>query len=361
MYNVRNTKFKLKQLRLAHGYSQNEVAKKSNIKFGTYRYIETKPNFNITMENYIKLANLYNISIDYLINDNVKPKCHNELVILNTFKKIEALKKIDFNKDEIEDDTTLIIPKDVCTKALQINFDYKNIKLDFYPFNLLDKLYGNWVVFHKINLTKDLTKDLDEIFNKYLTEREETVLKLKYASNLTLEMIGIIFNVNKERIRQIEGRAIRKLRKNGIMELILYSTRKERESALEDIKVLELQIKKHEKTLINYNQTPVTSYTNDKKYDSLLKKDLDQLNISIRTYNSLIRADLRTIEDVLKIITDVKLLNIRSFGKKAFFELLSALEEESLITYDHNIDNMLECLYTIEIRDLKRFKLNEVL
>ena len=325
-YSLENVKEKLKQLRLAHGYSQNEVAKKSNIKFGTYRYIETKPNFNIKMENYIKLANLYNISIDYLINDNVKPKCHNELVILNTF-----------NKDEIEDDTTLIIPKDVCTKALQNNFDYKNIKLDFYPFNLLDKIYGNWVVFHKINLTKDLTSDLDEIFNKYLTKRESSVLKLKYASSLTLEMIGIIFNVNKERIRQIEGRAIRKLRKNGIMELILYSTRKEKESALDDIRVLKLQIKKHEKALIDYNQTPVTTYTNDKEYDSLLKKDLDQLNISIRTYNSLIRADLRTIEDVLKIITDVKLLKIRSFGKKAFFELLSALEEENLITYNHKM------------------------
>ena len=49
-----------------------------------------------------------------------------------------------------------------------------------------------------------------------LTPREETVIRLRYGIDdhkpKTLEEVGIIFNVTRERIRQIEAKALRKLR-----------------------------------------------------------------------------------------------------------------------------------------------------
>lgn len=64
--------------------------------------------------------------------------------------------------------------------------------------------------------TKSLLKDeLYEIM-KDLTDREERVLRLRYGLNdnrpRTLEEVGREFNVTRERIRQIEAKAIRKLR-----------------------------------------------------------------------------------------------------------------------------------------------------
>ena len=64
--------------------------------------------------------------------------------------------------------------------------------------------------------TKSLLKDeLYEIM-KDLTDREERVLRLRYGLDdnrpRTLEEVGKEFNVTRERIRQIEAKAIRKLR-----------------------------------------------------------------------------------------------------------------------------------------------------
>ena len=60
-----------------------------------------------------------------------------------------------------------------------------------------------------------MKEQLDDIL-KTLNEREEMVLRLRYGLNdgspKTLEEVGKEFNVTRERIRQIEVKALRKLR-----------------------------------------------------------------------------------------------------------------------------------------------------
>ena len=58
-------------------------------------------------------------------------------------------------------------------------------------------------------------KTLDEVLET-LTDREEKVLRLRYGlldgKTHTLEEVGREFGVTRERIRQIESKALRKLR-----------------------------------------------------------------------------------------------------------------------------------------------------
>lgn len=60
-----------------------------------------------------------------------------------------------------------------------------------------------------------LKEQLDEVLNT-LTEREGKVLRLRFGledgRQRTLEEVGKVFNVTRERIRQIEAKALRKLR-----------------------------------------------------------------------------------------------------------------------------------------------------
>ena len=60
-----------------------------------------------------------------------------------------------------------------------------------------------------------LHEQLEEVLNT-LTEREKIVLELRYGLNdgrpRTLEEVGKVFNITRERIRQIEAKALRKLR-----------------------------------------------------------------------------------------------------------------------------------------------------
>jgi DNA-directed RNA polymerase sigma subunit (sigma70/sigma32) len=44
------------------------------------------------------------------------------------------------------------------------------------------------------------------------TDREETVLRLRLEDHCTLDQVATRFNVTRERIRQIEAKALRKLR-----------------------------------------------------------------------------------------------------------------------------------------------------
>lgn len=62
-------------------------------------------------------------------------------------------------------------------------------------------------------------QELKEVVTKILSSlqpREERVLRLRFGINLkkdyTLEEVGKIINVNRERVRQIEAKALRKLK-----------------------------------------------------------------------------------------------------------------------------------------------------
>lgn len=63
-----------------------------------------------------------------------------------------------------------------------------------------------------------LREQLDEVLDT-LTDREENVLRLRFGLDdgkmRTLEDVGKVFNVTRERIRQIEAKALRKLRHPG--------------------------------------------------------------------------------------------------------------------------------------------------
>ena len=61
-----------------------------------------------------------------------------------------------------------------------------------------------------------MREEIDEVLNRILNYRERTILEMRFGLNgeepKTLEEVGKVFNVTRERIRQIEAKALRKIR-----------------------------------------------------------------------------------------------------------------------------------------------------
>lgn len=66
-----------------------------------------------------------------------------------------------------------------------------------------------------------LSEKLEKVLQTYLSKREEKILKLRFGIGdgiqKTLEEVGQIFNITRERVRQIEAKALKKLRHPAIL------------------------------------------------------------------------------------------------------------------------------------------------
>lgn len=73
---------------------------------------------------------------------------------------------------------------------------------------------------------KELKKEIDSVISKVLTDREILIIKLRYGfvdgKVYTLESIGNNLNLTRERIRQIQAKAINKLKMNKTLKGLYY-------------------------------------------------------------------------------------------------------------------------------------------
>jgi RNA polymerase primary sigma factor len=83
-----------------------------------------------------------------------------------------------------------------------------------------DSYFGDFIEDNSIEspvnaATNEMLKDKIEAVLKTLTYREREIIKLRYGLGdgytYTLEEVGRIFKVTRERVRQIEAKAVRKL------------------------------------------------------------------------------------------------------------------------------------------------------
>ena len=65
--------------------------------------------------------------------------------------------------------------------------------------------------------------------------------------------------------------------------------------------------------------------------ETFLSEDINTLDLSIRTYNCLYRADIKTIPDLVKTYNKGKLINVRNLGRRSYEEVENKLLSFNLI------------------------------
>lgn len=196
-------------------------------------------------------------------------------------------------------------------------------KLDFkeYPENLIKSL-GFEDIF-----------DIFENFNKYyeviktkLTDREEKVIDCIFHQHMTLQETGKEFGVTRERIRQVQIKALKKIKRyRYYFEVGEYADKKE--LAKQDYQKYLEQSKKEWK----YEEAKefVKNYESEHKQKIAMKAQIgiENLDLSVRSFNCLRRAGIRYLSELLsKSVED--LMKIRNMGKKSLKEIIDKLEQQ---------------------------------
>ena len=173
--------------------------------------------------------------------------------------------------------------------------------------------------------------DFDKVFHT-LTYREQSVIELRYRDSLTLEDVGRKMGVTRERIRQIELKALRKIH-IGIVKSI--------RDAKNDVESL----KSENETLKKYIASLESANPSDNTMAPVLYPKLntviEDLDFSVRTYNCLKRARLNTVKDIIDY--ENGLTHIRNLGKKGVIEIADTVENLDVgYIYDYDADKFIE-------------------
>lgn len=169
-----------------------------------------------------------------------------------------------------------------------------------------------------------------ELFNSArLTPREKKVIEMRFVNFCILDDCAREFDVTRERIRQIEFRAIRKLShplRNDNYKMVSINEYRELEHKFE---LANVSLSEAYKKIEQYKDELL-----DDSIDTIVYADapyervkIDELDLSIRSFNCLARRNIKYIDELANLHLE-DLMKIRNLGKRSLNEITTKLYEK---------------------------------
>ena len=257
----------LRRIRIDHGYSLNTVSVMTESPYHALLRLERGESAKTTIERCRKLAGLYNMPLEDFLQEITKDAPVTEAFSGKNF----------FNSDLSE-----IYPFNIL-KAIDSDLDLR----DYDPYKIV------------------------EAVNR-LTERERTVLELRYENNLTLAETGKEFGVTRERIRQLEERALRKLSHKEMRDSMKRISFEEYSGLKTEIADLRRKLKYYEGS--------------DEDNNENFYLPLEEMDVSVRTFNCFSKKGLKTAGAIAQLSNE-EILRVRNLGRKSIREIQNKLDE----------------------------------
>lgn len=155
-----------------------------------------------------------------------------------------------------------------------------------------------------------------------MSEREQQVLHKRFVEGYTLKATGLQMGVTPERIRQIEAKALRRIK---VPARLQYLTRgHEYMSLREDVAKLTVDLEKERARLLYLLANPEKIEISKDEISN--NYPLEMLDLSVRSYNSLRRSGIKTLGEII-IKDEWELRRIRGMGSKSVKEIKEKLQE----------------------------------
>ena len=208
---------------------------------------------------------------------------------------------------------------------------------DMYPWNIAATIWGDT---SNDRLYQAYIPGLLEAVGT-LSELEKRVMSMRYEHDMTLEDCGKALNVTRERVRQIEVKALRKLSLPRIQKTwrmddrtmekayeIMDEASRIRLEAIRCMDAVSRQKEAIEEIYKLAKDAMATPTTDEKTAD--ISIPIEDLELSVRSYNCLCRAGVKTVGDILK----TNLYKVRNLGKKSKDEIEDKLREMGVMAND---------------------------
>ncbi len=199
-----------------------------------------------------------------------------------------------------------------------------------YPYNIADMLLSEM---------REQMPDLEEIelsasgvmkmMNERLSVREREVIELRWRDGKTCDDCGKVFSVTRERIRQIEAKALKKLSfyaRKLEYSSVPYATYNNLKMRYNLLKQQKEQAERRLDILLG-----IIGNDNTPTEEDELPLTIESMDLSVRAYNCLKRAGIKTLDDLLEIDTFDGFLNIRNLGRKSTDEIVNKIHSYGLL------------------------------
>jgi len=226
--------------------------------------------------------------------------------------------------------------------AVRLSLDHITTIEDIYPYNCIISASNYYsssfsAMLHyesaddaELNMIyRNITPaEFDNILIKELTYREQAIIHLRYRDSNSLEEASKKIGVTRERIRQIEHKALRKINRSCIRLV----ERKENFNKIEE------ENAKLKECITKLQGAADPTRVELPKELNLFSWDtpIEDYDFSVRTYNCLKRAQLNTIRDI--VTRKESFYKLRNMGRRSVEELVS-LVEKLPIPYEFDYDS----------------------
>ena len=207
-----------------------------------------------------------------------------------------------------------------------------------YPYNLIPMINGeDDDSYLRTNADEDCENPIvyyspvliEEVMKNCLSERENKILQMRYEWGMTLEEAGKECGVTRERIRQVEAKAIRKLRFQHHKGTIMCVPKAELRKAQNEAEHYKAQAEYLQSELDKIRNITPEQRTEAEKKGTLLETTIDELDLSVRSYNCCKRAGINTLGDLCGK-TYTEMTKVRNLGKRSLQEIESKMNEYGL-------------------------------
>lgn len=177
-----------------------------------------------------------------------------------------------------------------------------------------------------------------------LSDREAEVLRYRYQKNKTYEDLTKVFGIGRERIRQIEAKALRRMRKPVVTRLLRMGANGWLKDLVESEakRIAEERIPKQVHQILTERLAWAEEKQNEKEAELLrLARDgemedpkvilaenitVEEMELSVRSYNCIKRAGMNTAADIIAK-TYEEMSEVRNLGRKSLEEIILKLKE----------------------------------